>query len=219
MIDEARRERVMGRFEFQLANYMRAYDELRRNCIELKVQICPNYELLYDVFLERTEEALQRIIREHQAAVRFNMHGDMLSDIDSFLPHEITNENLEEIYKDIRIDEASPLLFHQRFWSPKRSRLAASRKTSILSKSSERAPETSSNSLISDPNRISLLKISKSASTYSDLELQKLRNPTNSATNIMELDLESQPETVDHHKQFFELYEVIRSESKIVLPE
>lgn len=42
---------------------MRAYEELRRNCIELNVQIAPNYALVYDVFLERSEAALQRIIR------------------------------------------------------------------------------------------------------------------------------------------------------------
>lgn len=42
---------------------MRAYEELRRNCIELSVQIAPHYALVYDVFLERSEAALQRIIR------------------------------------------------------------------------------------------------------------------------------------------------------------
>jgi hypothetical protein len=43
------------------------------------------------VFIERTEEAIQRIIKEHQAARRFNMGDEVISEIDSILPHEITN--------------------------------------------------------------------------------------------------------------------------------
>lgn len=182
MLAEEDGERVVGRYEFQLGNYMRAYEELRRNCVELSVQIAPHYSLLYEVFLERTPEALQRIIREHQAAVRFNMHAEVLSDIDSFLPHEITNQNLEQIYRDIRIDEASPLLFSQRFWSPKRARL-------ILSKTSLESMDRSANSLAVDGNRVSLIKLSKSVSTSSDLELSRVRKPHSSVTNVQEMDL------------------------------
>jgi hypothetical protein len=64
------------------------------------------------------------------------MHGEVLSEIDSFLPHEITNSNLEEIFREIKIDEASPLLFNQRYWSPKKARFREMRRLSIVSKGS-----------------------------------------------------------------------------------
>jgi hypothetical protein len=51
--------------------------------------------IVYDVFIEKTEEALQRLIQEHETAKKFHMEADDISEIDSFLPHEISNENLE----------------------------------------------------------------------------------------------------------------------------
>jgi anti-sigma regulatory factor (Ser/Thr protein kinase) len=47
--------KLVGCYEFLLNNYVRAYQELNRNCIELHVQIAENYIIVYDVFIERTE--------------------------------------------------------------------------------------------------------------------------------------------------------------------
>ena len=43
--------------------------------------------IVYDVFVERTDEALRRLVQEHETARIFNMNGDEVSEIDSFLPH------------------------------------------------------------------------------------------------------------------------------------
>lgn len=43
--------------------------------------------IVYDVFVERTDEALRRLVQEHETARMFNMNGDDISEIDSFLPH------------------------------------------------------------------------------------------------------------------------------------
>jgi hypothetical protein len=47
--------------------------------------------IIYDVFIEKTDEAILRIIKEHQTALKFNMHWDAISEIESFLPHEVAN--------------------------------------------------------------------------------------------------------------------------------
>lgn len=68
---------------------------------------------------------------------------------------------------------------------------------------SDKVLETTSNSLNADSNRISLLKLNKSASSASDLEPNKVRFFNNTTANIRELDIESQAETEDQHRQFF----------------
>ena len=53
-VSEAGEERVVGGYEFQLGNYLRAHRELNRSCIELNVQIAEGFILCYEVYLERT---------------------------------------------------------------------------------------------------------------------------------------------------------------------
>lgn len=144
------------------------------------------------------------------------MQEDAISEIETFLPHEITNENLEEIFREIKMgEEASPLLLSQRYWSPKRRPRPASRNSSLLSKTSEKVLEGST--LTVDSNRMSFLRVNKSFSSASHLDPSKVWKFNKSASNIQYLDIESQPETEDN--KFIQLYEVIRSDSKIILPE
>lgn len=84
------------------------------------MQIAEDYVIVYDVFVEHTEEALLRLVQEHETAHRLNIADDDISQIDSFLPHEISNQHLEEIYKDIRTKEDDYRHHHHRYWSPKR---------------------------------------------------------------------------------------------------
>jgi hypothetical protein len=84
------------------------------------VQIAENYVIVYDVFVEHTEEALLRLVQEHETAHRLHIAADDISEIDSFLPHEISNQHLEEIYTDIRTKEGSSAHHQHRYWSPKR---------------------------------------------------------------------------------------------------
>jgi len=45
-----------------LNNYILAYEEYNRNIVQLDVQIGQNYTIIYDVFLEKTPQALKKII-------------------------------------------------------------------------------------------------------------------------------------------------------------
>lgn len=83
------------------------------------MQIAEDYVIVYDVFVEHTEEALMRLVQEHETAHRLHIAEDDISEIDSFLPHEISNHHLEEIYKDIRNKEENSTHKH-RYWSPRR---------------------------------------------------------------------------------------------------
>jgi hypothetical protein len=67
-------------------------------------------------------------------------------------------------------------------------------------------------------NRISFLKLNKSFSSSSELHPSNVWKFTKTASHIEELDVESQ-KSDDQHRKFFELYEVIKSDSKIILPE
>lgn len=111
------------------------------------------------------------------------MQEDAISEIETFLPHEITNENLEEIFREIKIsEEASPLLLSQRYWSPKRKPRPASRNSSLLSKTSEKVMESSN--LTVDSNRLSFLRVNKSFSSASHLDPSKVWKFNKSASNI-----------------------------------
>jgi hypothetical protein len=58
------------------------------------VQITEDDVIIYDVFVEHKEKALLRVVQEHETAHRLHMADDDISEIDSFLPYEISNHHL-----------------------------------------------------------------------------------------------------------------------------
>ena len=63
----------MGSYEFLLDNYIQANKELHRSCMEMKVEIGVNFIIDYVVYLESTIEALEKIVKEHETAVKLQL--------------------------------------------------------------------------------------------------------------------------------------------------
>jgi hypothetical protein len=131
------------------------------------------------------------------------MHGDDISEIDSFLPHEISHHNLEEIYREIKINDASPILHHHRYWSPKRQR------GGVIGEEAQKA-ENSHSTIVSENTRLHSRKLHK-AITSADMSFSLERRQAD--------EVESQAEAEDRFKTFDEVYRVIGSESKIIQPD
>lgn len=62
-IDEDGERKIRGSYQFSLSNYVKAHRELHRNCMEMSVEISPSLMLIYEVFIEKTEEAINLIIQ------------------------------------------------------------------------------------------------------------------------------------------------------------
>lgn len=137
----------------------------------MRVQIAEDYVIVYDVFVEHTEEALLRLVQEHETAHHLHMAADDISEIDSFFPHEISNQHLEEIYKDIRSKEGNPAHHQQRYWSPK-----GQRPSICLHKDTEEMEKVdhTHSTIVSEHTRAHLLKAHKSISS-ADMSFTLLR--------------------------------------------
>lgn len=206
-VGEAGEERAVGGYEFQLGNYLRAHRELNRSCIELNVQIAAGFILSYEVYLERTLEALHKVMYEHEAARK--LADSNCSDHDSFLPDEVANEHMQAELREGQLDR-SPLLLNQRFWSPRRRR---PRKTRASSK------VTSSNSIDSSPEdkRLTFMRVKKTESSQVELRPSLIRTHTLiSSSELFEQNIDNEEEI--NQQNYVQLYQVIRTDSKITLP-
>ena len=87
---------LIGSYQFVLYNYITAYKELRRSCVELSIQISENYAIDYEVYIERTTQALKRIINEHVAGRRLSF-TETLGEDEFFYFRE---ENANDIHND-----------------------------------------------------------------------------------------------------------------------
>lgn len=90
---------------------------------------------------------------------------------------------MEEIFREIKIDEENSLMFSEKFWSPKGKRNNTMKTYSFESKISEKEAENTNNSIALE-SKISHVKLNKSASSLSLINASDIWKYNQTITNI-----------------------------------
>lgn len=207
-----------------LNNYVVAYNDLHRSCVELSVEIGENFTIEYEVFLERTTQALKRIIDEHSAAKKLSTNDSNEEDEDFYFPHqESTFSNGPPESKILRLNSEgkNSLLPPQKMYSPKEQKLLnfSRQKSKIDNFSSTFA--AGDKPLSPSESRPHMLKLSRAETSVVETEPEEKSSQiamSQTMQHVTEEEVESNMEREEDDKNLQELYLVIQKESKVYLP-
>jgi hypothetical protein len=201
-----------------------AYNDLHRSCVELSVEIGENFTIEYEVFLERTTQALKRIIDEHSAAKKLSTNDSNEEDEDFYFPQESafsTGPPAESKILRLNSEGLNTLLPPQKIYSPREQKL--------LNFSRQRSKIDSFSSTFAVPDkplspadaRPHLLKLSRAETSVVETEPEEKSSQvamSQTMQHVTEEEVESNMEREEDDKNLQELYLVIQKESKVYLP-